>query len=147
MRLRITLVVIVAAALAATGCTNIKSTFTPDPPVVTQEATAAASGVAVKGQIPDGFPDDLPLWPGAKVQDARPTDTSLSLVLKTTDTFDDVVPGIAAGFERSGWKAVAVSEEDSATVIEVSNNDYDGLVTVYREANGATVEYLLTPTN
>lgn len=137
-------VLVLALSVPLTGCQKVVSAFTPKPEVVTREATAAASGAEVVGSIPADFPSDLPLWPGAKVADAIADGPSKTLVLKMNESYEDVVAGIAVGFERAGWSAVKVAEEASATVLEVRGEGQDGIVTIYGGEEGTSVEYLLT---
>jgi hypothetical protein len=136
-----------SAIVLLSGCSASESVLTPTPPVVTQEATVAAAGALVDGTLPEGTPSSLPLWPESKVLAGEADKQgAFSLVLQTSDPFSDVIAGMGAGLERAGWQAAESAEESATTVLDVSGEGLEGLVTLTDADGAVTIEYFLAPT-
>ncbi len=149
MRIRVAALsaILVALVLPASGCSQIEAVFTPTPQVVTREATVAAASATLKGDLPENTPAGLPLWPGATVASTPAKGASYSLTLDTNDAYADVLSGITVGFQRAGWTVAQGSQDGSVTALDVSGENYEGVVTVSGNKDGSTtVEYLLTKT-
>ncbi len=157
MRVRLSVVVaMVATALALSGC-SVKAVldkqFAPDPKTVTVEATIAVPGASVEGTITEGFPETVALWPGAVVAKSKTTKTpqgaSYSTVLNTPDPYDDVLAGVGEGLKQAAWKVEAIdasNEEQKVTLLTISNEDADGIVTVTSQPDKPVrIEYVITP--
>jgi hypothetical protein len=146
----------VFAPLMITGC-SVKSALderlTPEPKTVTVEATVAAVGAAVEGTLTAGFPDTLPLWPGATVVKSKTTKTpqgpSYSAIMTTPDPYADVLAGVGEGLKQAEWKAEALdasTPEQQVTLLTVSRPDADGIVTVTQlPQQPVRIEYVITP--
>jgi len=152
MRVRsaVLLAVAVVALASATGCAALDKLLTPSPKVVTEEATVAVSGAPVVGELSADTPRDLPLWPEASVVESVATGDSYSLTLTTTDAYDDVVAGVATGFDRAGWD---VATEDSGddlgrmSVVTISSQGQEGFITVTELEGGTTqLDYAIVST-
>ncbi len=145
----------VAFAIAVTGCARVEQALAPEPTVVTIEATQAVPGADVNGELAEGLPADLPLWPGADVRSSTAASDAYTLALVTTEKFDDVVPGLAAGFERAGWEVMeelagdegseagTASASPRATVLTVSGAAGGGIVTVTEGEGAVLIEYVI----
>jgi hypothetical protein len=150
MAARIAMVMLMAAlALPTTGCARFRSALTPEPEVVTIEATVAVAGAAVEGELPEGTPADLPLWPGSTVVEGESGPASYTLTLSATDTFDDVLAGLAKGFSDAGWE---VAQEDlgegaeRTAVLTVEGSSGQGIVTLTAEDDGSVmIVYVISP--
>ncbi len=143
-------VIVLAVAMSGvlSGCTRLEAMFMPEPKVVTIEATVAAPGASVVGDLASWMPEGTPLWPGSRVEDSQATKTAYNLTLVTPDPYADVLAGTAKGFEDAGWDAVQAEEgqEGARTaVLTVSNSTHEGLVTLAENADGTvTITYVLT---
>lgn len=142
-------ILLAVALLTVTGCTRLEKAFTPPPNVVTEEATVAADGAAVVGELSADTPQGLPIWPGAQVVESVSTDDSYSLTLTTSDPFDDVLAGVAAGFESAGWEVASEESTEGGrmAVLTVSSQGQEGFVTI-TEVDSASVQldYVLVAT-
>lgn len=139
---------VVALAAALSGCSRVSGVSDVLPAKAddrVQEPTSAAVSASVNGDLPADTPDDIPLWPGATVKSAATTDGAFDLLLVTADSIEDIVNGLGLGFERAGWSVASSVESDAATVLEVSNDTLEGMVTVSVAEEGNSIEYLLTP--
>ena len=149
MRVRLTLAIVLALALAPTaGCKALEKRFTPPPTVVTTEATVAADGADVAGDLGKKVPEGLPVWPGAEVTDQKTTKDAYALQLTTTETYDDVLKGVVVGFERAQWQVAQEESGDAGAriaILTVSNDTYAGYVTLTETEDAAvTIDYLIS---
>jgi hypothetical protein len=132
--------------MPSAGCQPVQAVFTPESKVMTREATVAAESVEVEGELPEGLPGNVPLWPGATVADfVVDEDDSVTLVMQTPDNYDAVLGGLGVGLERSGWQAVQTLQEESASSLEITNAEYEGILTVTAGEAGTIIEYFLLP--
>lgn len=146
----------VAASISLSGCA-VKSTLdaklAPKPTTVTVEATVAAVGAPINGTLTKGFPDDLPMWPSAKVAKSMVTNTrqgaSYSAILTTRDPFADVLAGVGEGLKQADWRVEATDASSAAqqvSILMISNTGADGIVTVSQMgAKPVAIEYVVTP--
>lgn len=140
---------ILVAMLSLSGCTRLQAAFTPDPEVITEEATVAAAGAAVSGELSPDTPQGLPVWPGAEVIESISSEDSYSLTLSTSDPYDDVLPGMAAGFERAGWEVTSEESDEGGRIAVLSLNTeaQEGFVTITELEGGAVqLDYVLVTT-
>jgi hypothetical protein len=147
---------VAVAAFALSGCA-VKSTldkkFTPPPTKVTVEATVAVAGASVEGTLTGGFPDTLPVWPGATVTKSKTTKTpqgkSYSAIMTTPDPYADVLAGVGEGLKRAEWKPAvtdASGPDQKVSIIMISNLEADGIVTVSQlPKRPVRIEYVVTP--
>lgn len=148
-RATILIAILVVAAAMLSGCTQLEETFTPEPNVVTEEATVAVDGASVVGEMSPDTPAGLPLWPGAEVVESVQTDDAYSLTLTTTDTYEDVLAGVAAGFEQAGWEVASEesSEGGRIAVLTLTATDQEGFITLTElEGGGVQLDYVLVAT-
>ncbi len=148
-RRTITLSALAAVLLfALVGCKSLEERFTPPPKVVTQEATVAVAGAEVMGELSADTPEGLPLWPGAEVLESAGTEDAYGLTLVTSDPYEDVLSGIAAGFEQAGWKVAQEQtggEDAGSVVLTVTGDALEGFVTVSRiETSTTQLDYVVT---
>ncbi|NTU71295.1 MAG: hypothetical protein HGB10_05705 [Coriobacteriia bacterium] len=150
------LVALLAGAVVVSGCSvkqSIDEKLAPEPTQVTVEATVAAVGAPIDGTLKPGFPDTLPMWPGAKVAAGKTTKTpqgkSYSATLTTTDPYADVLAGVGEGLKRAGWTVEAMdvgTPEQQATILSASSDSADGIITVSQlPKKPVRIEYVITP--
>jgi hypothetical protein len=134
-----------ATVLVGSGCSSVKSqldaTLTPKPTVITQEATVAAVGAIIHGAPVRGFPESLPMWPGAKVSVSKTTKTpqskSYSATMSTKDPYADVLAGVGAGLKKAGFKVTATdgsTDTVKVTLLMISDSTLEGIVTLSQAA-------------
>jgi len=141
-------VVTIVVALSTVGCKQLEQRFTPPPKVVTEEATVAVAAAQVSGELSADTPEGLPIWPGATVLESTGTEDAYGLTLQTSDPYDDVLAGVAAGFEQAGWTVAREQgdgEDASSVVLTVGNDAFDGFLTISRiETSTTQLDYVLT---
>jgi hypothetical protein len=147
-------VLLAVSLLVATGCDSITQVLNP-PPVVTHvkvDAKVGKPGAALRGTLKPGAPADLPLWEGAGVTRNAVTKSragvAWSATLTTADPYDDVVKGMAVGFQRANWQVElqdVTSTESSTTVLTVASGSATGIVTIAARKDGTTrIGYVVT---
>jgi hypothetical protein len=103
------------------------------------------------GELPDGFPDDLPLPPGHEVlgsmTQADDQRSSMTVTTSTTADFTQVVDDLRSGLEDGGWTIEDTSELTSgdfaSTTFRVTRGAWDGSVSVNTADPDVTVAYVL----
>jgi hypothetical protein len=143
-----------AFALMATGCDSLSQMLNPAPVVthVKVEAKVGKPGVPLRGKLKPGAPADLPLWEDAGVTKnavtKSPAGVAWSATLTTTDPYDDVVKGMAVGFQRANWQVElqdVTSTEGSTTVLTVASGSATGIVTIAAQKSNTTrIGYVMT---
>ncbi|HEY5540452.1 MAG TPA: hypothetical protein VIL41_03250 [Coriobacteriia bacterium] len=161
MRLRsvLSVALIAALGLSLTGCAQIMKAITPAPKInhVTIAAKVAAPGAPTTPKLVS-VPSNLPVWPDSSVVKGRvnknakvikgANGTSWSVSLATHDSYQDVVNGTAKGFLDAKWQVMqqdVSSAETSVTVLTVSSQTCQGVVTVSAEPDKTTqIGYVIT---
>jgi hypothetical protein len=138
----------VVLLFANSGCKALEKQFTPPPKVVTEDATMAVDGAQVAGELSDVTPEGLPLWPGAEVVESTGTEDSYGLTLVTGDPYQDVLNGVAAGFEQAGWEVARDDQgapEAASVMLTIGNGTLGGFVTISQVETATTqIDYVIT---
>lgn len=139
---------LIAVAVTASGCAQVSDLLTPGPKVVTVEATVAAPAAQVSGELPEGAPTGLPLWPGATVVEGASSENAYDIILSTDRPLDDVSLGMAKGFEDAGWEVMQETLGEGAermVVLTVSRPTHEGIVTVSPgESGDVAIAYVIS---
>ena len=142
MRLRIAvLVALLVFALPSAGCSVFAGEEAP-------EEKVAGPGATVRGDLPEDVPAKLPLWPGSEVLEGSSSEQAYEVVLSTSDDFDLVLKGLAAGFDDEGWEIVEEplgEGEERVTMLSVTNSDSEGFITLTQDASQTVISYVVTP--
>ena len=158
MRLRsiTALVLLGVLAVSATGCQKVLDAVTPPALIkhVTISAKVGTPNAKITGTLKPGYPTNLPLWDGAGVIHTQVVKSSAGkswqATLQTSDPYDDVVKGIAAGFQKQGWTVVnenLPSTDTSLTAFTVAATTGSGVVTISAKKNEPTrIDYLIDVT-
>ena len=105
--------------------------------------------VSVGGGIPDDFPDDFPIYPGADVQGSYTGEqdgVSGSVVIwETGDSVDDVKAFYEAEFDGSPWAAEGSFNSAGSTLIGFTNSDSNktGAVTLGESDGKTTISVII----
>lgn len=146
MKIQALIAVVLTAALAAVAGGCVKPELPSAKAAASARPIEASASATVKGALPSATPEGLPVWPGAKVvSGGKTTEGAFTLLLTTSDPADKVVGGLNEGFIDAGWTVKGSIEDSSGVALEVSDDQLEGLVTVYPADRGNTIEYLLTP--
>ncbi len=92
------------------------------------------------GKIPDNFPKDFPVYPGAKVTSSLSgSDKGLKngfwLTLSSTDTLDTVSSYYKSNLKTNGWTVKTTLETTSNVTLGISKNTMEGTVTIDRSGD------------
>ncbi|HIJ65770.1 MAG TPA: hypothetical protein HPP77_07440 [Candidatus Hydrogenedentes bacterium] len=107
-------------------------------PIVTAKTEDAEVAVAEqKVELPDGFPEDVPVYPGLKLSSVSRKGDTVTLQGATGDKTKDVSDRIGEGLEAEGWKKdMAMPQPGGQAVMMLKYSK-----------NGRTVSLVLTGTS
>jgi len=108
----------------------------------TDSKTGATVDVG-SGTIPDNFPKDFPIYPGANVTSSMSggqngQGSGFWLTLATGDALDKVTGFYKTAFTTGGWTTQATYTADGTTTQTVKKGDMSGSVSIVREDEGTT---------
>ena len=88
-----------------------------------------------EGKIPEGFPKDFPLYPGAKVSGnisgaENKAGKGFWLIMTTVDSADKVIAFYEANLPKSGWIVENTMNIGTSSTWEVTKGDMTGAVIV-----------------
>jgi hypothetical protein len=113
------------------------------------DAPASASDTVTAGQdVPDGFPDDVPLLDATVVagtQGAPGGDFAWSVVVQTPRAIDDVTAEVTKSFRGAGYTAGQANEMGDVTILEFTSPEHVVSVTAARTGANVTMTYLVKP--
>lgn len=72
--------------------------------------------------LPDAYPDDAPVYPGAKVSSEAWHAGRLSVAWSSEDTVDEVRGHVSQQLRSKGWLGVTESEMDSGVMIDAAKD-------------------------
>ena len=148
------LVLLGVFAVSAAGCQQAIKAITPTAIIkhVTIGAKVGSPDASLQGTLAKGYPTTLPLWDGAGVIHTRMIKTkngkSWSATLQTNDPYDDVVKGMATGFQKQGWTVLSEdspASESSTTVFTVTGSNSAGVVTITfpKKLKATRIDYVI----
>lgn len=104
------------------------------------------------GDLPDGFPSEIPLPNDLVVVVGQSADSdegqAFSLVGYSSAALDDVIADTQAGFESAGYEQQQVTTTTDGALVVYSGPTYDALVAIGTGSEGETsITMTITPTN
>lgn len=99
-----------------------------------QDGDSAAASENAK--LPEGFPADIPLYPGAKIIMANKNDQTYTATLTSTDEYSKVMAYYKAELAKNGWV-----DQDQNT----SFGSDSGQTSTYNKGNRGMIFILSTP--
>ena len=93
------------------------------------------------GKIPEDFPKNFPLYPGANLTttlsgNSKDDESGFWLTFSTKDSLSKVADYFKTNLKTNGWETKMAFETDQNTTFGVSNDNLEGSVTITR-AEGA----------
>jgi len=85
---------------------------------LTPTVTAGPQATLVAGQLPDGFPDDFPLFPGAEVDRGGVQDARYVVVFTSSAPRKELSAFYEKALSKDGWRIITVTE---GSVVEERN--------------------------
>ena len=117
--------------------------------IVDKETGSTTTVDAKGGKMPEGWPKNIPQYPGSKVTQSSSTDTekgkSFSLIIETQDAVEKVNEYYAKELKGAGFKKTTeMSKEDGVTVFYQSEKDVLTM-TIFKENGKTLLSISLTP--
>ncbi|OGG12165.1 hypothetical protein A2Z00_05805 [Candidatus Gottesmanbacteria bacterium RBG_13_45_10] len=100
------------------------------------------------GKIPDSFPKDFPIYPGAKVTSAlagaeKGKNSGFWITLSTSDTVDKVGAYYKSQLSAKGWETTATYSAGDTSTQTVSKGDMSGSVAITRASDAKETEIVV----
>ncbi len=92
------------------------------------------------GKVPDTFPKDFPLYPGAKVTSALSgaqsgKNNGFWLTMTATDSVDKVSAFYKSGFAQNGWTVENIFTSGNSTTESITKTGWSGSLAISADAN------------
>jgi hypothetical protein len=108
------------------------------------ESEAVAGAVAeVRSRLPEGFPADVPVYPGLSELDVTRLGKGFEISGFAPDSIDEIDSYYTVSLDRAGWKRDAQLSDSSSTdarVLHYTKDDRGITVVVGRESDGVAIE-------
>lgn len=101
--------------------------------IETEEGTFTAG----KQEIPDNFPEDMPIYPESQVASSVSGNDGVTVALTSEDTVDEVSAYYKKELAGNQWDIVSTTTIENATVYGVEKGDMSGAV-IISEVEGQT---------
>jgi hypothetical protein len=117
---------------------------------ITDKETGNTTTVDAKGgKMPEGWPKNIPQYPGSKVTQSSATDTekgkSFSIILETQDAVDKVNEYYAKELKGAGFKkSTEMTRDDGVTVFYQSEKEVLTM-TIFTDKSKTILSISLTP--
>lgn len=113
----------------------------------TDEKTGTTVNVG-DDRVPDTFPKDFPMYPGAKVSSSmaggqQENNSGFWLTLSTVDPLDKVVSFYKTAFGTGGWTVTATYASEGNQTQAVKKGNLAGTVTVARDAEASETQIVI----
>lgn len=99
--------------------------------------TEAGKFTAGKNEIPENFPQDLPLYPGAEIVQTISGTEAVSVVLSTGDTVSEAADYYKLKLTENDWTLVSTTTIENATVYGIEKEAMSGAV-IISDTEGTT---------
>ena len=119
---------------------------------ITDKETGNTTTLDAKGgKMPEGWPKNIPQYPGSKVTQSSATDTekgkAFSLILDTPDPMEKVNEYYAKELKGAGFKkSTEMTREDGITAFYESAKDVL-TITIFKEKDKTLISISLTPSS
>jgi hypothetical protein len=105
-----------------------------------KEGIGAISGqFGENAAIPDGFPEDVPIYPGTDVIGGMVAGDGGMITLQTGDDFEKVAAFYRENLVKEGWSLAPEMDLGGRWVLPVEKEGRDGAVQITREADATTI--------
>lgn len=111
--------------------------------------TKTGQTVNVGGEtLPDTFPKDFPVYPGAKVAASvsniqQGKGNGMLVTFTTPDGLDKVVPFYKSGLSTNGWTTTSSFDSDTTQTWAITKGTTEGSVSIVSEKNETTIQVVL----
>ena len=126
------LLVLVIASFAI-GCGN--------PTTVIEGKSSAKMRLDGKGDVglPEGFPKDVPVYPGSNVTMYAAIKDGMHLVLKTADPSDKVAAYYKEKLKEAGWATEAPLSGEGSSMVSGKKDQRTVIAVIGRDSGGTAV--------
>jgi len=105
----------------------------PEPAAETEPFPSPLEQLAHRGEIPDAYPDDALIYPGAHASAAVTKQGRLSVIFSSSDASEDVIAYTTDFLDSAGWEDTSVSTIPNGTIIRGSKKSSRSMVVLVSE--------------
>lgn len=88
-----------------------------------------------KNEVPESFPSDLSIYPGAEVTGSFESEGNVTVALRTSDSISKVTNFYKSDLEKNGWKIISTSSVKETTVFTAEKGNNSVLISVGSDAD------------
>ena len=103
--------------------------------VKTEEGTFTAG----KQEVPENFPDNIPLYPGSEIETSASSEQVISLSLTSQDSFTAIADYYKKNLIEAGWKITEESSLSNAAVLSFENGEQSGVIAITETEDGSSM--------
>jgi len=157
--MRISCAVLICLALALTGCKKSATYSTSDGSVTVEQKGGDASSMTFAskdgksvtmnvggGKIPDDYPKDIPVYPGAKVTltQSLSEKNTRTLMLETADAADKITEFYKKGLESNGWKVENTMMSGDMNMLTAAKENRQAVLQIMNGGDKRTVNQVIS---
>jgi hypothetical protein len=151
---RIEVALLVLLVCLAVGCRKSTTVVAPDGSRATVTKKGDAVEVTVKGAdggtvrvaggeggvaLPEGFPKDVPIYPGATVTTSATVENAMNAVLKTSDPVNKVAAFYKEKLKANGWESKAAMDMADGTMLSGKKENRTQTTMIARDGDNTMV--------
>ena len=97
--------------------------------------------------VPDGFPKDVPVYPGSTVTMSMAAKDGMHVALKTADPSGKVVAFYNEKLKASGWEIEATMNTGESSMVSGKKDKRSVVAVTGRDSDGTTITLTVQPEN
>jgi hypothetical protein len=101
---------------------------------------ADEAGVA----LPDGFPKDVPIYPGATITASATTQNMMNVTLQTKDQPQQVRTFYQGTLKQNGWEMQSTMNTPQGVMLQATKAERTQVVTIGRDDDKTTISVVVT---
>ena len=151
---RIYIILSIGVTAFGTGCGGPRELTTPDGEKVTVAQDGEGVNITVKGEdgesvqisanesgvsLPDGFPSDVPIYPGATITLTSETPQGMNVVLRTKDPAEKVRQFYQEKLKAEGWEIVATMNMPTGAMLQAKKGERSQTVITGSDGQQTTI--------
>jgi hypothetical protein len=104
-----------------------------------EEAGVVSGQFGENAEVPDGFPEDVPVYPDAKVLGSMVTGEGTVLTLRTADDSKKVTAFYHEKLSEQGWSLASEIDLGGQHMLAIEKEERSGAVQISREGNETSI--------
>lgn len=143
----------------STGCGRSTTVTGPEGDKATVTQDSSGVGITIEGQkgekvriaaaeagvpLPDGFPKDVPVYPGATVIGSTTAQNMVNVSLQTADQPQQVRTFYQEKLKQNGWETQSTMDVPQGTMLHATKDRRTQTVTIARDEDKTVISLVVT---